>query len=107
MINRLYNDGYLKQEEYTVRRVALNDKLTCLRSEKRKKKKEEDDELERLRELRSLLKAAEAEWVFDDELFRQIVVEIIVVSNAELRFRLVGGLEFTEYIEEREQCRSV
>ena len=107
VINRLYNDGYLKQDEYTVRSVALNDKLTCLRSEKRKKKKEEDDELDRLRELRSLLIAADDEWAFDDTLFRQIVVEIIVVSNAELRFKLIGGLEFTEYIEERERCKSV
>lgn len=62
--------------------------------------------LEDLKELRKLLSTANDEWSFDTELFRQIVVEIIVVSNAELRFKLISGLEFTEYIEEREICKS-
>ena len=49
---------------------------------------------------------ARSGWICDTELLRQTVTEIIVVSNSELRFRLLGGLEFTEYIDERLRCRS-
>lgn len=107
LLSKLYEDGVLTRDDCTARRISINNKLTKLRSEKRRKKKEGDDKLDELRELRNLLKSKDDQWCFDDALFRQIVLEITVVSNAELRFRLIGGLEFTEYIEKSERIKCI
>lgn len=98
IISDLYNSGVLNQVEYTAQSNTLNNRLMVLRSERRRKQRDNDETLDELRELRTLLDADNDVWSFDEDLFHQMVKEIIIVSNTELRFRLIGGLEFTEYI---------
>lgn len=106
VITRLYKNGVLNQTEYSSQYAELNGKLTALRSERKKKFSSDDEALEDLRELRDMISEARSDWICDMETFRQIVTEIIVISNSEIRFCLLGGLEFTEHIDERLRCGS-
>ena len=80
-----------------------------MRIERRRKLSEDEDDelLDELKSLDSILKDTENDCNFDNGLFEQIVKGIIVKSNAELTFKLLGDIELTEEIYEKGRCKSV
>lgn len=44
---------------------------------------------------------------FDDKLFTEIIEKITVESSASLAFTLIGGINFTENIPEKERCKVI
>lgn len=80
--------------------------MNALRAERRRllREDENNDALADLRALDDALAAVtETQTAFNENLFAEIVLGITVVSQTELRFRLLGGLELTETIERRER----
>ena len=61
---------------------------------------EEDHTIQRTQELMDILESG-PDWLetFDEELFSELVEEIVVENNENLCFRLINGLEVTEAIE--------
>ena len=61
---------------------------------------EEDHTIQRTQELIDVLESG-PDWLeaLDEELFSELVEEIVVEDNENLRFRLINGLEVTEAIE--------
>ena len=57
--------------------------------------------METLRQVAEVIKyGAEDLENFDEELFADLVQKIIAESQTCIRFRLFGGLEFTEHLQE-------
>ena len=108
LIARLHTKGILSSSDYTAQSDDISNKITELRIERRKKLSEDEDDelLDELKSLDSILKDAETDFSFDNRLFEQIVKDIIVKSNAELTFKLLGDIELTEEIHEKGRCRS-
>lgn len=101
-------DSILSSSDYTAQSTDISNKITELRIERRKKLSEDEDDelLDELKNLDGILKDAEINDDFDNELFEQIVTSITVKSNAELTFKLLGGIELTEEIYEKGRCKS-
>ena len=77
-----------------------------LHTEKKKILNEEEDErLDSLRELNEILEGYKPDGQFDGTMFEQIVEKIIVDDVAHITFRLLGGLELAEEINEKGRCR--
>lgn len=108
LIARLHTKGILSSSDYTAQSDDISNKITELRIERRKKLSEDEDDelLDELKNLDSILKDAEIDCNFDNELFEQTVTGITVKSNAELTFKLLGGIELTEKIHEKGRCKS-
>lgn len=108
LLARLYTKGILSSSDYTAQSDDISNKITELRIERRKKLSEDEDDelLDELKNLDSILKDAEIDCNFDNELFEQTVTGITVKSNAELTFKLLGGIELTERIYEKGRCKS-
>lgn len=105
VIVRLHTSGFLPPADYSAQISEIDSKIKMLRSERKKKLSEDtdDDQLDSIRELLDIVKEYEPSYNFDAELYRQIVKSITVVSNCEIRFRLIGGIEFTERINEKSE----
>ena len=89
--------------------AEINNKITELRTERRKRLSEdENDELiDTLKDLNEILEEYELTTEFDSELFGQVIESITVDGNSQLIFELVGGIRFTEQIDEKGRCKSV
>lgn len=109
VITRLHTSGILPIAEYTAQADEINGKITALRMKRKQKLAEDEDDewLERLRELSDILEETEPSAEFDEELFGQIVESITVDDYTQLTFRLLGGIELTEKIDEKGRCRSL
>lgn len=109
VITRLHTSGILPVAEYTAQTDEINGKITVLRMKRKQKLAEDEDDewLERLRELSDILEETEPSAEFDEEFFGQIVESITVDGFTQLTFRLLGGIELTEKIDEKGRCRSV
>lgn len=108
LIARLHTKGILNAADYAAQSADLENKITELRIERRKKLSEDEDDelLNDLKTLDQILKETETEQIFNDELFEQIVINITVKSNSELTFKLLGGIELTEEINEKGRCKT-
>ena len=108
LIARLHTKGILNAADYASQSSDLENKITELRIERRKKLSEDDDDelLDDLKMLDRLLKESETKQTADSELFEQIVVSITAKSNSELIFKLLGGIELTEEIQEKGRCKT-
>ncbi|MCI8332681.1 MAG: recombinase family protein [Clostridiales bacterium] len=108
LLARLHTKRILSASDYAKQSAELGNKITDLRIERRKKLSEDEDEalVDELKTLDSILEKAEIEWEFNEELFEQIVLGITVKSNAELTFKILGGIELTEIIVEKGRCRT-
>ena len=89
--------------------MDISNKISALRARRRRILAEDTDEelLTELKELNGLLESHTLVEEFDKELFAQIVERIVVNENANLTFKLLGGIELTEEICERGRCRSL
>ena len=108
LLARLHTKGILSASDYTAQSDEIGNKLTDLRIERRKKLSEDEDDelLDELKTLDGILEHTKTENQFDSDLFEQIVMNITMDSNAELTFRLLGGIELTEKIWEKGRCKT-
>ena len=83
-------------------------KITELRTTRRKilSESENAETIDELSELNAALMESESTENFDEILFENIVKRIFVINNACIKFSLLGGLEATEAIREKERCKN-
>ena len=99
LLTILNSQGTLDGAYFKERSAELDRKL--LNSQKQLRASLDDSDRERLDELRkliSMLEKSEQITEFDEIKFGQIVERITVLSNAEIRFELIGKIGFTERI---------
>lgn len=99
MMTVLNSQGTLDGAYFKERTQELDRKL--MTAQKRLHANLDDNDNERLDELRKLigiLERAEPISEFDEIKFEQIVDKITVLSEMEIRFNLIGGIGFTEWI---------
>ena len=102
-INQLQRMGLLDMDACIAKRSEIDVKLTKLRAKRRQMLKNEDidETMETLRQVAEIIQhGAENLEIFDEELFADLTQKIIVESQTCIRFRLFGGLEFTEHLQE-------
>jgi len=105
-IAKLHNKGILDSADFAAQTGRVSQQVNALRA-KRRRLLREDENNDAIADLRALDEAIasieETQTAFNEDLFAEIVQDITTVSQAELRFRLLGGLELTETIERRER----
>lgn len=108
VVTKLYTKGILTAAEYTGQTTELENRITELRIERKKWFAEDEDSewLEQLKALNELIKEdnSTAEGL-DEALFLQIVESITVNDNTKVTFRLIGGIELVESINEKGRCK--
>lgn len=101
LLTQLKHQGLVDPDIFISRRDALAEQLRAVKLEKERLLESEENQT--IRQTQLLLETLESSPdfldTFDEELFRELVEEIIVESNERLRFRLINGLELTESIE--------
>ena len=107
VIARLHTNGILNANEYSSQSSEINNKISALRSERRKllNDDENDEALDSLKLLDGIINDYVPDGNFDEELFGQVVQQITAISNAELTFKLIGGIELTEEIPMKGRCK--
>lgn len=108
VITRLHTSGVMGVTEYTQQTSEIGNKITALRSERRKKLTEDETDmlLDELKTLNEIMKEYQPRSEFDGDLFSQIVEKIIVEDSTKLIFCLIGGLKLTEEIKEKGRCKT-
>ena len=106
VVARLHTNGVLNAADFAAQSSTISNKINALRLDRKKVlAQDEDDELiYTLKSLDDNLTEYEPGSPFSQELFEQIVESITVVDNANLTFRLIGGLSLTEQIPENARC---
>ena len=100
------NKKIMKDTEFISKREEILGKIESLRAE-RKKLVCADKNEEYIDEVTVLLESLDQfslEQGFDEDLFFDVVKKVYVVSNKELRFVLIGDLEFSDEIDEDLRC---
>lgn len=103
-LSKLHTAGLLDAKALATRQTELNIKMTELRRQRRKLlcNDEIDEQVESVhRTVEVIQDGPDRLDSFDDALFTLLVERIIAESQTTIRFRLYGGLEFTETLEER------
>jgi len=98
-ITRLYTRGMLGFSDYNSKKTDLEGKISMLRRKRRLLLSDDEDEetLSDLRELDEVMATADRKQRhFNDRLFSAVVEKIVPVSNEEVIFRLIGGLDLPE-----------
>lgn len=97
---KFHTKGILDSISYTEQSSVVNDKVMNLRIERRRilNESEEHEMIENLKHLDTLLEEYNPTNEFDEELFGEIVKSITLLSNTELNFTLLGGINITERI---------
>ena len=108
IIARLHSKRILDSAEYLAQSNDVNQKVSKLRSDRRKLLQEDEND-EMLNNLRTLDdKIAEINGIqteFHEELLQEIVDRIYIVSSSEICFQLIGGLEIREEIPQTGRCK--
>ncbi len=97
----LLTKGFLSSEKYQEQSAGLHTRIAKLQKElfQLTCADAEDDMLEQLSVLISYFENRQEKMTeFQENTFSELVDKIIVKSRSELRFCLIGGLQFTEYI---------
>jgi hypothetical protein len=99
VLNRLRSKGYMDSALFMQKTNEVNQKIGLLRTKRRRLlERDEDDKM--IADCRLLIeiieKGAPCLSEFDEVLFHSIVDKIIVTEQDKLKFRMIGGLEFTE-----------
>ena len=97
---KFHTKGVLDSISYTEQSSAVSDKIMNLRVERRRllNESEEHELLDNLKHIDNMLEEYIPNSEFDEELFGEIVKNIVQISKTELSFTLIGGLKFTERI---------
>ena len=100
VIARLHTSGILNGSDYSAQSSEINNRISALRSERRKRLAEDEgnEQLDKLKELQGVLNEYEPIAAFNEDLFNQIVETATVMSRSEIIFQLIGGLKLTESI---------
>lgn len=100
VIARLHTSGILNGSDYSAQSSEINNRISALRSERRKKLAEDegDEQLDKLKGLQGILDEYEPTAAFNEDLFNQIIETATVMSRSEIIFQLIGGLKLTESI---------
>lgn len=108
VITRLHNNGILSAMDFAAQSSDIAAKITALRSERKRKLKEDanDEHLDKLKSLHEVVSEYTPSREFDEALFDAITEYIVIISNSEICFHLIGGLTLTETIDERGRCRT-
>lgn len=106
VIAKLHSNGIMATSEYQGQVSQINSQISQLRSKRQELFKDKDQQLEQLKSLSDILEEYRPNGIFDSELFTEIVEYITVIDNATLIFHLIGGLNFTEHIREKERCNT-
>lgn len=108
VITKLYNNGVLNTVDYTGQSSDIDNRISDLRTKRRKKLSENpDDQLkDELKTLNHLIDKYEPSPQIDKNLFEQIVKRITVINNSTIKFKLLGDIELEETINEKARCRS-
>lgn len=109
VIARLHTSGVLNAAEHSMQTAEINNKITELRTERRKRlsEDEKDELIDTLKDLNEILEEYELTTEFDSELFGQVIESITVDGNSQLTFELIGGIRLAEQIDEKGRCKSV
>lgn len=101
----LKSQGILDAAYYAEHSSQLDRKLLSLQNQLHSLmgNDEDDEEIDGIKILISIFENAEPITEFNEMLFGQIVEKITVLSNTELKFKLTGGVEFTEKIRRKER----
>ena len=101
VLARLKTKGFLDNAKYLEQTSELNAKVNKLQSEL-KKITHLDDEDEILDQIEMLIDYFEKQDApiteFDDSAFEFLIEKIVVISQNELEFNVIGGLKFKEKI---------
>lgn len=108
VIARLHTSGVLNATDYSTQTAEIGNKITELRIERRKKLSEDEDDelLDDLRSLDEIMSEYIPTSTFNEELFGQIVDSITVDDSTQITFKLIGGIELTEPINEKGRCKT-
>lgn len=107
MLATLKSQGILDAAYFTAHSQELDRKLISLQTRLHAMldNDENDEQIEGIKILISIFENAEQLTEFDEPMFRQTVEKITVISDTELRFHLIGGMEFIEKIQRKERRR--
>ena len=100
-ISKLQAAGLLDTDACAAKLNAINIQLTQLRRERRRLLEHDDieDTIGRLHKTADAIKAGpERLDTFDEDLFEELVEEIVAESQTRIRFRLHGGIELAEKV---------
>lgn len=101
VLARLKTKGFLDEAKYIEQTNELNVKISKLQSELKKltRSDNEDETLEQIEMLTDFFEKREKPMTeFEETTFESIVDKIVVKSQNELEFHLIGGLKFKEKI---------
>ena len=99
VLNRLRSKGYMDSALFMQKSNEINQRISILRTQRRRLlERDADDKM--IADCRLLIgiidKGVSYLTGFDEVLFHSIVDKIIVTEQGKLKFRMIGGLEFTE-----------
>ena len=100
-ISKLQAAGLLDTDACAAKLNAINIQLTQLRRERRRLLEHDDieDTIGRLHQTADAIKAGpERLDTFDEDLFEELVEEVVAESQTRIRFRLHGGIELAEKV---------
>lgn len=95
----LNSQGTLDDAYFKSRSQELDRKLLNAQKRLNSSLDEDSEALNELRKLIGIFEKSEPITEFDEIKFAQIIEKIIVLSESEIRFELIGGIGFTEPIE--------
>ncbi len=103
LLSQLNAQGVLDSVYFTTRSQELDRNLVQLHKQLHAIPDSDEDEerLSQIKRLISLIENSEQITEFDDEKFSSIVERIIVLSEKEIRFELIGGIAFNEPIQRK------
>jgi len=103
LLSQLNAQGVLDSVYFTSRSQELNRNLVQLHKQLHAMLNSDEDEerLAKIKKLISILESSEQITEFDEEKFSSIVEGIIVLSEKEIRFELIGGIAFNEPIQRK------
>lgn len=101
MLNLLRSQGYVDAVIFMEKSNEINAAISALRRERRRLAEGEDDDFIGATKclIETLESGPQTMQGFDADCFESIVDKIIAVSQTEVRFRLINGLELTEAVE--------
>jgi hypothetical protein len=102
ILNQVHTKGYLDDAIFIQQSDELAAKIETLQTQRRNliQQDEDDPVLIGIQSLFDIMEDAEPLADFDDDAFLSIVDKIIVTEDKELRFRLLGGLELSDFLGE-------
>ena len=103
LLSQLNAQGVLDSVYFTSRSQELDRNLVQLHKQLHAMLNSDEDEerLAKIKRLIAILESSEQITEFDEDKFSSIVERIVVLSEKEIRFELIGGIAFNEPIQQK------